>query len=60
MLFAFLVGGAICTLGEAFGMLYTKIGIKEDTVKILIPVSLIVINSISAGIRDIISAESGP
>ena len=50
MLFAFLIGGAICTLGEAFGMLYTKIGIKEDVVKILIPVSLIVLAAILTGI----------
>ena len=50
MLFAFLIGGAICTLGEAFGMLYTKIGITEDVVKILIPVSLIVLAAILTGI----------
>ena len=50
MLFAFLVGGAICTLGEAFGMLYTKIGIKEDVVKMLIPVTLVVLTAILTGI----------
>ena len=50
MLCAFLIGGTICTLGEAFGFLYTKIGIKEDTVKILIPVSLIVLAAILTGI----------
>ncbi|MBR3868201.1 MAG: SpoVA/SpoVAEb family sporulation membrane protein [Clostridia bacterium] len=50
MLFAFLVGGAICTLGEAFGMLYTKIGIKEEIVKMLIPVTLIVLTAILTGI----------
>ena len=50
MLCAFLIGGTICTLGEAFGFLYTKIGLKEDTVKILIPVSLIVLAAILTGI----------
>lgn len=50
MLCAFLVGGTICTIGEAIGFLYTKIGIKEDTVKILIPVSLIVIAAALTGI----------
>ena len=50
MLCAFLVGGTICTLGEAIGFLYTKIGIKEDSVKILIPVSLIVIAAALTGI----------
>lgn len=50
MLCAFLVGGAICTLGEVFNMLYTKIGIKEETVKLLIPVTLIVLTAILTGI----------
>lgn len=50
MLFAFLIGGAICTLGEVFNMLYTKIGIKEETVKMLIPVTLIVLTAILTGI----------
>ena len=50
MLCAFLTGGFICTLGEAFSFLYTKIVIKEDTVKILIPVSLIVIAAALTGI----------
>ena len=49
-LFAFLIGGAICTLGEVFNMLYTKIGIKEETVKMLIPVTLIVLTAILTGI----------
>lgn len=47
---AFLIGGAICTLGEVFNMLYTKVGIKEETVKMLIPVSLIVFTAILTGI----------
>lgn len=50
MLCAFLIGGSICTLGEVFNMLYTKIGIKEETVKLLIPVTLIVITAILTGI----------
>ncbi len=47
---AFVSGGAICTLGEVFNMVYTKIGISEETVKMLIPVSLIVIAAILTGI----------
>lgn len=50
MLFAFIVGGIICTLGEAFNMLYTMIDIKEDTVKILVPVTLVVLAAILTGI----------
>lgn len=49
-LFAFLIGGTICTLGEVFNMLYTKIGINEETVKNLIPVTLIVLTAILTGI----------
>lgn len=47
---AFVFGGAICTLGEALRTLYTYLGIKEDTVKILIPVTLIVLAAILTGI----------
>ena len=47
---AFISGGAICTLGEALRTLYNYFGIKEDTVKILIPVTLIVIAAILTGI----------
>ena len=50
MTFAFLIGGTICTLGEALNMLYTKIGIKEENVKMLIPVTLIVLTAILTGI----------
>lgn len=50
MLLAFLVGGFICTIGEALNMLYTKIGIKETTVKILVPVTLVVLAAILTGI----------
>lgn len=50
MLCAFLVGGLICTIGEAFYMLYSRIGIKEETVRLLVPVTLIVITAILTGI----------
>ena len=50
IILAFITGGAICTLGEFLGFLYTKAGIKEETVKILIPVTLIVIAAALTGI----------
>ncbi len=50
MLCAFLVGGLICTIGEAFYMLYSRIGIKEETVKLLVPVTIIIITAILTGI----------
>ncbi|MBQ8016462.1 MAG: SpoVA/SpoVAEb family sporulation membrane protein [Clostridia bacterium] len=41
--FAFVIGGLVCALGEGLGMLYEKIGIGQDDVKVLIPISLIVV-----------------
>lgn len=42
---AFLIGGLICALGEGFGMIYEKIGLDADDVKMLIPVTLVVITA---------------
>lgn len=47
---AFLCGGTICALGEVFELLYTKIGIDKETVKILIPVTLIVLAAVLTGL----------
>lgn len=47
---AFLTGGLICTIGEALNLLYTKIGINEKTVAMLVPVTLIVIAATLTGI----------
>ncbi len=38
---AFLVGGLICTIGQGLFDLYTYIGLSEENVKALVPVSLI-------------------
>ena len=48
--FAFLIGGMICTLGEVFKTVYTKIGLGEDTVKALVSITLIVLTAILTGI----------
>lgn len=47
---AFIVGGLICLLGQLLFDLYLKIGIKEETVKIAVPVSLIIITAILTGL----------
>ncbi len=47
---AFLVGGLICTAGEGLSVLYTKLGIDEKTVAMLVPVTLIVIAAALTGI----------
>lgn len=46
---AFLVGGTICTVGQLFRDLYTELGISEEKVKLLIPVTLIVITAVLTG-----------
>ena len=47
---AFAVGGAICTFAELLFNFYLKLDIKEDTVKILVPVSLIFLTALFTGI----------
>ncbi len=38
---AFLVGGIICTIGQGLFDLYTALGMTEENVKSLVPVSLV-------------------
>lgn len=38
---AFLVGGIICTIGQGLFDIYTALGMTEDNVKALVPVSLV-------------------
>ena len=49
-LFAFLIGGAICTSGEVFRVIFETLQIKEENIRILIPVTLVVITAILTGI----------
>jgi stage V sporulation protein AC len=58
---AFIVGGFICALGEGFGMIYEKIGFTQDEVKIMIPVTLIVISAVltALGVFDKIAYYAG-
>ena len=39
--FAFLVGGGICALGQVLSIWFGSMGLSEDVVKMLVPVSLI-------------------
>ncbi len=59
--FAFIIGGLVCALGEGLGMIYEKIGIGRDDVKVLIPVSLIVIAAVltALGVFDNIAYYAG-
>ncbi len=58
---AFLVGGLICCLGEALGDLYATLGAVEETVKTLIPVSLVTLSAIltTVGVFDKIAKFAG-
>ena len=50
-LLAFLVGGFICTIGETLSYIYTEYcSLKTDTVKMLVPVTLITIAAILTGL----------
>ncbi len=58
---AFLFGGAICCFGELLFNLYSAAGLDDDRVRILVPVTLIVITAIltATGIFDKIARHAG-
>ncbi len=47
---AFVVGGLICTFAELLFNFYLKLDIKEETVKILVPVTLIFLTALFTGL----------
>ncbi len=47
---AFVVGGLICTFAELLFNFYLKLDIKEETVKILVPVTLIFLAALFTGL----------
>lgn len=61
MLCAFLIGGAICTLGEALRLLYMHIGADEKIASTLVSVSLVFISAVltSLGLYDKIAKFGG-
>ena len=58
---AFLIGGLICTLGEGLSMLYEYLGLSKEDVKLLVPVSLILLSAIltACGVFDDIAYYAG-
>ncbi|MDD6251020.1 MAG: stage V sporulation protein AC [Oscillospiraceae bacterium] len=60
-IFAFLIGGFICTLGEAFTSLYTYLKISEDDAKTLTSVTLVFIGVLLTvfGLYDRIAKYAG-
>ncbi len=49
MFFAFLVGGAICALGQGLSLLYTYLGSDEQTAGTLVSVSLVFLSALLTG-----------
>lgn len=47
---AYIFGGGICVIGQAFNLLYTKLGFSKDNASLLVGVTLIVITAILTGI----------
>lgn len=60
-IWAFTIGGLICCIGQALGDLYKMMGASQETVKTLIPVSLVFIAVLLTGIGvfDRISKHAG-
>ncbi len=58
---AFLVGGAICTLGQILLNLYKKLTGNEDVAKMLVPVTLIFLAALFTGLGlfDRIAKQAG-
>lgn len=49
-LMAFLIGGAICMLGQAILIIYKAVGVPDDMAKSLVPVTLIFLAALFTGI----------
>lgn len=49
-LMAFLIGGAICMLGQAIMIIYKAVGAPDDMAKSLVPVTLIFLAALFTGI----------
>lgn len=60
-IFAFLIGGFICALGEGLSMLYEYLGLSQEDVKLLVPVSLILLSAVltACGVFDDIAYYAG-
>jgi len=58
---AFVVGGAICALGQGLHLLYMKLGFEEEQVKIMVPCSLIFLTAVATafGVFDKLGKHAG-
>lgn len=60
-LLAFLIGGCICAFGEGLRLLYTRLELGEEQVRMLVPCSLIVLTAIltAFGVFDRLAKHAG-
>ncbi|MBQ8287220.1 MAG: SpoVA/SpoVAEb family sporulation membrane protein [Clostridia bacterium] len=47
---AFFVGGSICMIGQVLKNLYTNVGLSEETVKALVPSSIVLLTALLTAI----------
>jgi len=47
---AFIIGGGICTFGQFLNFIYGKLGLNQDEIKAMTPITLILITAILTGI----------
>jgi len=60
-LLAFLVGGAICALGQGFRLTFEKLGFSEEQVKVMVPCALIFLTAVftAVGVYDKLGKHAG-
>ena len=60
-LLAFLVGGAICALGQGLHLWFTKLEFSEEQVKIMVPCALIFLTALATafGVFDKLAKHAG-
>ncbi len=52
VIFAFLIGGAICTVGQAFSYIYQAVfGLDSESVKTAVPITMVFIGSLLTGLN---------
>lgn len=50
-IFAYLIGGLICMIGQLFKELYVYLGLSEEVVKMLVPVTLIFLAALLTALK---------